>query len=557
MSVPDDLLPDYLHDGLTQLVRRAFSEARKVTVDGGGKVFSADHCLRLDLAVRACVENALLEERRGQNSERMRQLGLPNEIWLKVWEFLPMDSVLVVSHVCHLWRSLALGSPPLWTTLDFFSDEHAEDCGCSEHRALDRYDFSCRFCSRYVTIGQNNSELMRNLLPRSLHHGISLNLHIAGAPDPVTYLLADIIGPHAQRIVHWHFRGQGYFDPTPLLRSVDALPALRCLSLPVTGLQLSRNISLPNLEEAKVDYSIYSSDYDVATGLLSFPSVKTLHFRLGPTSIYSNALASTLSTMPNLQTLHLSNRPAVAPSLHELGDGRTLVSQIPQVRISDLGLANRSLIDIFYAPQHRSFIVEYESDYSAGFSAFAAHEEVHGFSIFADLGDHIELSITAHEVPLSRWDNESVELLKFAGSDSHGRHRCIQFPSQEPTPTLWIYIPLQSVTTLHVWAIFMMLFWPPELRLELPALHMLTISLPDGVTPDFALVAPPPRCPSLQTLRLVSDNDGRVKLPAEYLASFIGILHVAGGVLDELVLNRVIIDGDVSILAAVVRGGLP
>ncbi|KZV81671.1 hypothetical protein EXIGLDRAFT_369991 [Exidia glandulosa HHB12029] len=102
----------HLRDELSQLVRRAFMETREVAEEGGDELSHYEHW-RIYWSICYCVDDALLEEAQWHNDRRMRQLRLPNEIWLKIWEYLPPKSVISLSQTCGVWRSLALTTPRL------------------------------------------------------------------------------------------------------------------------------------------------------------------------------------------------------------------------------------------------------------------------------------------------------------------------------------------------------------------------------------------------------------------------------------------------------------
>ncbi|KZV96706.1 hypothetical protein EXIGLDRAFT_765091 [Exidia glandulosa HHB12029] len=552
-------LPDNLHDELAQHVRSVFSDAREILTEHGTKAFSATDSLRLDSAVRACVDGALLElhqlendqlendagvlveQRHQQNLERMRRVGFPNEIWLRIWEILSMDSLLSVSHTCRPWRSLALRSSVLWATLDVVIDKRSENCHCGTRRAFDE-QLSCRSCGVDIPYGRNNITLMRNLLPRSNAHPLSLSLAIRDVSPQMLELIVQLIRPHAERIAQLRLES---FDVAPgkLLSSFDALPILRSLSggRPVL---LSRNIQLPKLQEIKVYSSMYAENYNAIGGLPSFPSVTTLDFAAFEVADF----ASTLTALPNLDTLCLGRFDRFVPLGNALCDQvRVLAARIRHVRMREVDEDRQHLIELFYNPGRLEFTIDYASHYS---------DEVYGFSTFAALGEGIELRI-GFQRRSYQWGPVSVADVTLEGVDSHGRHRRIRYSTKSSAPSIWDHLKLQFLSSLYIDAVAMPYIWSTDSELELPALRKLTVHIPNEPAPDFILCAPSailPRCPSLRTLRLTSTS--RVSLSAEDVASFIRALHVDGHALDELVQDGIFLQGDLTDLTALVREGV-
>ncbi|KAH7103592.1 hypothetical protein BKA62DRAFT_695842 [Auriculariales sp. MPI-PUGE-AT-0066] len=64
--------------------------------------------------------------------------GLPRELWAAIWSTLGLDDRIVVTHVCHDWRTLALSSPNVWSDLcvRYWCDQRNGDC----RDAARRYD---------------------------------------------------------------------------------------------------------------------------------------------------------------------------------------------------------------------------------------------------------------------------------------------------------------------------------------------------------------------------------------------------------------------------------
>lgn len=512
----------------------------------------------LDTAVRACVAGVLVElrqlkndqlkndagglveQRHQQNLERMRRVGFPNEIWLRIWEILPMDSLLSVSHTCRPWRSLALRSSVLWATLDLVINERSQNCHCGTRRAFDE-QLSCRSCGCDIPYGHNNIMLMRNVLPRSNAHPLYLSLAIRDVSPQMLELVVQLIRPHAGRIAHLRLDS---FDVPPgkLLYHFDALPILRSLSggRPVL---LSRHIQLPKLQEIKVYSTLYAENYN-ATGHPTFPSVTTLDFAAFEVADF----ASTLAALPNLDTLCLGRFDRFVPLDKALSDQvRALASRIRHVRMQEVDEDRQHLIELFYNPGRLEFTIDYASHYS---------DEVHGFSIFTALREGTEFRI-AFQKRSYQWGPVPVADVSFEGVDSYGRRRRIRFSTKSSAPSIWDHLKLPFLSDLYIDRAAMPYIWPTDSELELPALHTLTVHIPSELAPDFTLCASTtvlPRCPSLRTLRLASTS--HVSLSAEAVVSFIRALDVGDHGLDEVVLDGIFLVGELTNLTTLVREGI-
>ncbi|KZV85140.1 hypothetical protein EXIGLDRAFT_263501 [Exidia glandulosa HHB12029] len=54
----------------------------------------------------------------------------PPELWCAVWELMPFQDRVAVSHVCRYWRDISIHCPSLWQHLEFSSTIHGDDCIC-------------------------------------------------------------------------------------------------------------------------------------------------------------------------------------------------------------------------------------------------------------------------------------------------------------------------------------------------------------------------------------------------------------------------------------------
>ncbi|KZW01834.1 hypothetical protein EXIGLDRAFT_27661 [Exidia glandulosa HHB12029] len=135
-----------------------------------------------------------------------------------------MQDCVVVSHVCHYWRELALGTPRLWCELDFFTSRHGGPCECLMCSALELDDIH--------RLGTTNIHLITNIIGRSL--ALPLHLNITAPvprcePDDTAYL-ARMLKPCIDRLVALNVKTDDPWLAGEFIQGFPSLPALRSLS---------------------------------------------------------------------------------------------------------------------------------------------------------------------------------------------------------------------------------------------------------------------------------------------------------------------------------------
>ncbi|KZV95202.1 hypothetical protein EXIGLDRAFT_834465 [Exidia glandulosa HHB12029] len=499
--------------------------------------------------VRACFEGAVAAElHEHHNAERMRSLRLPDELWVGIWAHLPMRSVVSVSHVCRIWRSMALASPSLWATLEVFGRRHPTDCKCQPCVAVATWVIYCKSCrSDAVTLGNANTELIRHLLPRSDFCPLSLVMdieHNTGVDE--TRQIAEMLAPHCQRIVHIDWRGhyRNVSNVAEFFRPFDELPALRTLSSISAAVKFSRNIRLPSLRQLQVTGTIYGDQYDFDSGRLVFPSVTRLDYTIP--FHHHDSLISTLEAVPNLTVLHLCGEEYYNDPISLDYDRITqLTAHLDDVHIRYFLPNMYRLAMALYTTRRHTFALELFGDVPR--SALFHH-------IFTDLRDDVRLSILGKLL----CDTEMHEKVwNVDGVDSQGRHRRITHHPEHWIYLLWVHLPLSTLSVLYIDADLMRVI--PRTIVEFPTLHELTVNAVNADSLAFADDGVLPHIPALRVLRLaasasvtVDGSASLVSIPTAHVASFISKASVDGGILSELVLDNVELGGDLTALKTLV-----
>ncbi|KZW00822.1 hypothetical protein EXIGLDRAFT_123165 [Exidia glandulosa HHB12029] len=179
--------------------------------------------------LRRQLDITLASTAQGLNPACSLQLRLPDELWCMIWQDLSLADRVSVSLVCHAWRTLALGCPRVWSSIDFDSDVHGKSCKCSDLGWLARR--KCRQPKR----------VNFHLLDIALEHckEAQLTLH---SVDSVDYSI-DLesvyreyfakLQPYAGRIAAIRMDLDDCPAVLPFLNHIhtDSLPSLRILSL--------------------------------------------------------------------------------------------------------------------------------------------------------------------------------------------------------------------------------------------------------------------------------------------------------------------------------------
>lgn len=278
------------------------------SVSAADSITSPTELKAIAVAAATHFQNVLAVELAACNFLRMTRAWLPEDVWLLVWDFLHMDDLVAVSHVCHAWRSLALASPRLWTELEFRHDLHHGGCRCD--LCIAARGTKCRRCGTYVQIGSTNMRIVRKLLPCSKPLPLSLTILLPDSDTdvrlshrPLQKLAAALMARKGrlQKLSGWGLDDAYGISLTDFLRLCPAFPSLTVLDDEANGVWFKRHISLPSLQQVRFYGSPYTKDYDHSSGPLVFPSVAKLDL----TFRSFEDLVSSLEAVPNASTLHL------------------------------------------------------------------------------------------------------------------------------------------------------------------------------------------------------------------------------------------------------------
>ncbi|KZV78163.1 hypothetical protein EXIGLDRAFT_784221 [Exidia glandulosa HHB12029] len=166
-----------------------------------------------------CAHTALSEIFKQFNSTTS-QARLPVEIWLHIWEQLPLVDRVTVSHVCYHWRATTLCYPILWCSLDVFSTLHDDQCDCEKCSLEDP-----------IEVGESNVALLGLLLPRSLDLPLKLSVRIAGANVAFCQGVSTVLGAAYTRVVDLRIVQEYESGISCFLAQFNGFPALRRLVL--------------------------------------------------------------------------------------------------------------------------------------------------------------------------------------------------------------------------------------------------------------------------------------------------------------------------------------
>ncbi|KZV82828.1 hypothetical protein EXIGLDRAFT_843401 [Exidia glandulosa HHB12029] len=535
-TVPESLLND-LAQAVHRIFRHAHGEASRCN-----EVLNDEECLRIAAVARAHVDGAVAAQLHERNAERMRRLRLPDELWVEIWSHLPMRDIVTATHVCHMWRSLALVSPSLWSTLEVVNSRHHEECGCAACQAVDFWDMTCKGCRRPVVPGRANTELVRLLVSRSKSVALSCFVDAKDNSDRREVVeLAGILAPRRQRLVHLDWGNYGVESLAVFLRHFDALPGLRSLTMKgsYAAPQFSRNIQLPSLQLLTVCYTPYTDDYDWTSGRLILPSVTSLEYRL--ISADTEGLISALEMVPNARTLDLRAQPYETEAI-DYRRVTELASALTHVHVHDAYPSMHEIIMALYTQQLHAFTVEVPWRHGHYLPGEYCH-------IFSGLRQGVRLSIRR-----ARYDGTPVDgWLEVEGTDSEDNCRHLGRCPRDTIHMLWTYLSPSSLSTLSIDAILLadVLGTHPML----PAIHEMTLNIDDVDSIVFSAIDSIPRFPDLRVLWLTGHPSvATPSVSAGDLASFVANMHIGSGLLDELVFENVDVEGEIAGVAALVRG---
>ncbi|EJD47548.1 hypothetical protein AURDEDRAFT_163418 [Auricularia subglabra TFB-10046 SS5] len=167
---------------------------------------------------------------------------LPDELCLKIWHHLARRDILLVTHVCSLWRAVALACPALWRDISFIWARNSDICLCS-------------LCVPYPPLS-TSFDYLSALVARSQEMAVRLDIEIISAQSiDIPDRLIDTFAQLAPRLEHFSLRGTAPMLAVFLART-PCLPVLRTLtSVPhvdrfddTAAVDLLQSIECPKLE---------------------------------------------------------------------------------------------------------------------------------------------------------------------------------------------------------------------------------------------------------------------------------------------------------------------
>ncbi|KZV89386.1 hypothetical protein EXIGLDRAFT_838567 [Exidia glandulosa HHB12029] len=537
------MVPESLLDSLAQAVQRIFEHAHR-DARTRNETLDDDECLRVAAVARAHCDCAIAAELHQRNAERMLRFRLPGELWVEIWSHLPMRNIVTVTHVCHMWRSLGLASPSLWSTLEVVNSRHHEECECEACAAIQLWDMTCKGCRRPVVPGRANTELVRLLVPRSKSVALSCLVDTEDNSDRHEVAkLAGILADHRQRLVHLDWGRHGAIESlAEFLQHFDALPVLRSLTMgdSYADVEFSRNIRLPSLQQLSLCGSPYSTEYDWTSGRLVLPSVNRLEYRM--ISPDPEGLISALEVVPNARILDLRAQPYDAEAIGlDYGRVTELTSALTHVHVHDAYPSMHHIIRTLCTQQLRAFTIEIpwrDDHYLPGKFCY----------IFSGLQQGVRLSIRRARYNGSPEDG----WLELNGTDSEDNYRRIGRCPQDAVHMLWTYLSPSSLSTLLIDVVLLADVLAGHT--ELPTIHEMTLHIDDADSVFFE-IGSIPRFPDLRVLRLTGHvSVATPSVSALDLASFVVDMQIDSGVLDELVFENVAVEGEIAGVAVLVRG---
>ncbi|KZV80214.1 hypothetical protein EXIGLDRAFT_845746 [Exidia glandulosa HHB12029] len=525
--VADDiiLMPEHERE-LSGLLLRVFQEtlalAGPTTLDSISQTVAVMH---------RCVTATLAPELRSHNARLATIARLPGEVLCKIWELLPIDDRVAISHVCSFWRSLAINTLGLWTELDFHTSVHDDSCNCS---ACSKQGTRSALNRDWIP-GRTNLGVFRNVLSRSglLPLTVGAEFRIDATPFGHARDLAKCLQPHLHRleILSFHVQSPGdlawFFDglssPFPKLRE------LRCTSPNEQHFDY-RYITLPDLPHAET-VIVQGAVVAVNWSKIQLPLIRHLHWRCQN----DDDILRALTACPKLESLTIEmalTRSTASSATHDLIHAHISRSQIRDVTVLYArGWMGSSVLPIVHVPSLRRLHMQ-----------FSGPSHPSGFAIFQDLGDDIHLCMTVRNM---------MDLV--TATDSAGMCRSIQYHINAAHFSLWKYISHSAVTSLA----FSVREWS-DVRTHMPVLssvHSAALS----VSSDAILLVShisklqqttPAPLPGLETLLLSStknlkeDGPSARPVPVAYVKAILTSLKGSAARIDKLALDGILLDGD-------------
>lgn len=507
-----------------------------------------------------CVKSALLPDLRAHNVAQIARAGLPDELWCMIWSHLSTEDRVRVTHVCSAWRQLAVGTPRLWCSLDFFSSRHDGDCDCGRCRFLHDEDAVCDRCDDDLLIGRSNLVLVTALLPRSQQ--LPLHLHVDTphyeTDEEALHELAVALVAHAHRLEVIYIYSQ---DEQTVLRLLNGLgptlPALRVLDCNIAhfpSLVKAMPVTLPCLQTVALRDGYGYVDSEDYADVPSFPSVHTLHIRV----TNQDDLESYLNTFPSVQHLHVTVAKAAmrtAPAIPL--SGRTNARSISSLHVYDVSPSYEDVVlAFFHDVKLHTLVIVYDPDPSPA-AISERPSPCSGLDIFVDLSRPTILRCSAkgaYDAVLSAEDN--------------GKRREVRVPSSA-VGFLWKSLSTTHLSTVRIDASLCSALFC-SVAPEFPALRLFEIALKDPddfidvLGKDIFLRMPSISAPSLDTLRILNlDPTSFVRINASHIA-LLANLFCGGRVIRTLSLRRILVIGAAQELSSIastveygVHGGFP
>jgi len=217
-SMRDPPVPAKLLTDVTRATRRSIHDILCHFQNTAPGAECDQHVIQnLHFTLLLAIDGAIRQKLYNLNPRIWRLPNIPNEVWLEIWSRLPMHGRLAVTHVCRDWRQLALGSPTLWSDIEF------EYC-CNAYSENDLATCRLNGSPHRDHGGRTTSWTHRESLPEILRRGrgpLRFSLTISGDDWNCTeYFLVDMaraLKPHAHRLVDLKVTGSYQQLDLPLL----------------------------------------------------------------------------------------------------------------------------------------------------------------------------------------------------------------------------------------------------------------------------------------------------------------------------------------------------
>ncbi|KZV84628.1 hypothetical protein EXIGLDRAFT_776359 [Exidia glandulosa HHB12029] len=350
------------------------------------------------------------------------RFALPDELWCMVWEHLPLEARVAVSHVSRRWRAAALASSRLWSRIDFNTSLH------------DRRRCYCMSSPSDVVPGRFTDAVYASLEARlaaglrfislALHRArplpISFDVHVAcrtANNAPALLQLCALIRPHAARLRSLSFTSNEVDAFKAFAKAVfrsypsPAFPALHHLKLScifdAERPWVHKRVHIPYLPKMTPalesldlfhDYTWWNCDRDGNPSLrvnayplpgTVLPALKELRYTFRD----ARDCATVLAPCPNLSIAHLSlyhpryGRNSISTEIAEEDVARvcTLAERIARIRvyyIKDDAMAQH--VRRMFARSDREELYIHQ---------FGAAPLASLFAIFSDIGTYAQLRV--------------------------------------------------------------------------------------------------------------------------------------------------------------------